>query len=115
MIGINAFTFSENKGRLLENTVFLELKRQGHEVYYHKENHECDFVIRQAHRITQAIQVCYALDDDNQQREIEGLRDALQTYDLREGCLLTFDQEDRLTINDKTIHIRPVWKWLLER
>ncbi|MCF8233134.1 MAG: ATP-binding protein [Bacteroidales bacterium] len=115
MIGINAFTFSENKGRLLENTVFLELKRQGHEVYYHKENHECDFVIRQGYHITQALQVCYALDDDNQQWEIEGLRDALQTYDLREGWLLTFNQEDRLTVDNKTIHIRPVWKWLLEK
>ena len=40
------FKFSEDKGRLLENLVFIELKRQNKEIYYHKNKVECDFVIK---------------------------------------------------------------------
>jgi predicted AAA+ superfamily ATPase len=48
-----SFMFSENTGPLLENIVFLELKRKFREVYYHedkKEYHEdkkeCDFLVK---------------------------------------------------------------------
>ena len=36
------FSFSENTGRILENIVLIQLLRKGAEVYYHKENKECD-------------------------------------------------------------------------
>jgi uncharacterized protein len=39
------FNFSENKGRILENIVYLELLRQGKEIFYHSGKKECDFVL----------------------------------------------------------------------
>ena len=42
-----SFQHSENQGRLLENLVFLELKRQSKTVYYHHHKGECDFVIKE--------------------------------------------------------------------
>lgn len=39
------FRFSPDEGRLLENLVYLELRKK-YEVYYHKENKECDFIIK---------------------------------------------------------------------
>lgn len=109
-----SFQHSENQGRWLENLVFLELKRQTKTVYYHHNNGECDFVIKEKNSITQAIQVCWSLYDANtKQREINGLVDAMTTYQLKEGLILTEDESDQLTIDDKIINIMPVWLWLL--
>ena len=53
------FNFSENKGRILENIVFLELLRRRKEVYYHSGRKECDFVVKEGLDIVEAIQVAY--------------------------------------------------------
>ena len=103
------FSFSENKGRILENLVFIELKRNEKEVYYFAEKGECDFLLRQGVKIVQAIQVCYDFNDKNKEREIGGLLEAMDKFKLKEGLILTYDQEDELKIK-----ILPVWKWLLE-
>jgi predicted AAA+ superfamily ATPase len=63
----------------------------------------------------EAIQVCYELNEDNQAREFDGLREAMQACRLSEGIMLTYDQEDETTINGKKIRILPAWKWLLEK
>ncbi len=115
IIGQNAFSFSENKGRILENTVFIQLRREDRDIYYHKGKYECDFLVKNGNTITQAIQVCYELNLDNKKREINGILEALETHQLKEGLLLTFDQEDLIKMEGKNIHIIPVWKWLLEK
>jgi predicted AAA+ superfamily ATPase len=110
-----SFQHSENQGRLLENLVFLELKRQNKTVYYHHSKSECDFVIKEKNSITQAIQVCWSLyDDHTKQREINGLLEAMSAYQLKEGFILTEDESDRLEVDDKIINIMPVWLWLLQ-
>jgi uncharacterized protein len=109
-----SFQHSENQGRMLENLVFIELKRQSKTVYYHHNKGECDFLVKEKNSITQAIQVCWSLYEDNtKQREINGLMDAMTAYQLQEGLILTEDESDRLTIEGKIIHIIPVWLWLL--
>ena len=108
-----SFQTSPNKGRLLENLVFIELKRARNEIYYHKNKHECDFVIKKGTRIVQAIQVCYELTEDNRQREYAGLLEAIKIHNLKEGLLLTLDEEDEIKIDNKKIIIKPAWKWIL--
>ncbi|OQA32168.1 MAG: Archaeal ATPase [archaeon ADurb.Bin336] len=112
LIKLNSFSVSSNSGQLLENLVFLELRKKQKEIYYHSEKKECDFVIKEGNRITQAIQVCYLLNDENKQREINGLLEAMDAYKLKEGLLLTNNQEDVLELNNKKIILKPVWKWL---
>lgn len=51
--------FTLNKGRNLENAVFMELKRKGKETYYYADRFECDFVVRNGTKVGEAIQVCY--------------------------------------------------------
>jgi uncharacterized protein len=114
IIFLNSFSFTENKGRLLENLVFIELKRKEKEIYYHKGKKECDFVIKEGLKINSAIQVCYNLEEENKERELEGLVEAMKTYNLKEGLILTFDDEDEIFIEKLKITIKPVWKWLLE-
>jgi len=110
------FSFSEEKGKLLENIIFLELRRRKFEIFYHSNHHECDFVIRQGNAIIQAIQVCYSFDaDETRLREMNGLREAMNDYNLAEGLILLSDAlEHTIEDNGKTIRILPVWKWLLQ-
>lgn len=108
------FRFSEDKGKLLENLVFLELKRKNPEVYYFSGKKECDFIIKEKTKITSAIQVGYTLNEENRGREIDGLLEALDKFNLKKGLVLTFDQEQEIKQNWATIIIKPVWKWLLE-
>ena len=111
-----AFNFSENAGKRLEKLVFIDLIRRGNEVYYHAKKKECDFIIKEGLKITQAIQVCLVLDNAvTKKREIDGLIEALKEYQLKEGLILTLDKEEDLIVENKKIIIRPVWKWLLEK
>ena len=110
-----AFNFSENKGSRLENLVFIELTRRGSDVYYHLGRKECDFVIKEGLKITKVIQVSTSLDNiQTRKREIEGVLDAMKSYNLKEGLILTYNQEEKIKENGKTIIVKPVWKWLLE-
>jgi len=108
------FRFSQDKGKLLENFVAIELKRRGKEIYYHKEKHECDFVIKERLKIVEAVQVCYDINEKNEKREFNGLLEAMKKFKLEKGLILTYDLDSELKIEGKQIIIKPVWKWLLE-
>ncbi|GHU62576.1 ATP-binding protein [Bacteroidia bacterium] len=108
------FSFSDNFGHLLENLIFIELKRRGKEIYYHNKGQECDFVIKEGKSITATIQVTYTMQNDKaRKREIDGLIDAMNAYNLQSGLIITDDMEEEFTENGKTIKIIPAWKWLL--
>ncbi len=112
------FHFSEDHGRLLENIVFIELKRRFQMIYYHAEKKECDFVIQQGVKIVAAIQVCHNLSNsDTKQREVDGLLEALVCYSLKKGIILTESEEKtEMVVRDKKkyqIDIVPLWKWLI--
>jgi len=107
------YHFSENKGRILENVVFLELLRRGKEVYYHSGKNECDFLVKEGLEITEAIQVVYQLDAGNYERETRGIKEAMQTYNIKRGLLITNNTEGAFNMNSKGIELIPIWKWLL--
>lgn len=110
------FHFSENSGRLLENAVFIELKRRECDIFYHHQKTECDFVVRTGTTITEAIQVCAQFEnDDTKKRELRGLLDAMEIYNLSKGIIITLDTEEELKHNGKTITFIPAWKWMLEK
>jgi len=113
MAKILGFRTSDDLGRMLENIVFLHLKRQNKEIYFHKEKHECDFVIKEGIQITEAIQVTHDL-TEKRNRGIDGILEALNKYKLKEGLILTSDQDEEIIENKKKIIIKPIWKWLLE-
>jgi predicted AAA+ superfamily ATPase len=110
-----SFMFSKNAGPLLENIVFLELKRRFQEIYYHEDKKECDFLVKQKEKIVQAIQVTVSITDPNtEKREVEGLKEAMERYDLKEGYIITKDTEKTINLEGRTIKIKPIITWLLE-
>jgi len=110
-----AFKTSDDKGRLLENLVFIELKRRKHNIFYYKtrNNREVDFLI--AEDSLRLLQVCYDLSDPyTREREIKALTEAMKELSLRESTLITYNSDhEYLKINGFTIQVLPVWKWLL--
>lgn len=110
----NAVTgsFNNDNGRKLENIVFWELRRLKKEIYYYNENgKECDFVICRNKTVEQVMQVCYELNSDNESREIAGLMDAMDFFKLKEGVILTFNQEDVISHNKKRIKVVPAFRY----
>ena len=116
LVKVNSASFSEDAGRILENLVFLNLmkKYRKEDIFYFQDKNECDFVIKEKTKISKAIQVCYELNEEDKEREINGLIEALEKFNLKAGMILTYNQEDEIKIKDKKIIIKPVWKWLLE-
>jgi uncharacterized protein len=107
------FRFSENKGRLLENAVFIELKRRGCELNYFSEKYECDFLVKENLHITEAIQVTYGLNAENFNREIGGLAEAIQSFDIPKGTLIVFDDNKYMIDLPAGVSVIPAYEWLL--
>ncbi len=111
--GLAKKTLSENLGRVLENIVYMQLRRMGQEVYYlQEEESECDFIATDE-QTTTAYQVTWQLSDENSEREIKGLIAASKYAEAERFAILTYEQEDKLKVSGLEIEVLPVWKWLL--
>ena len=113
-IGVLSKKITKDNGWLLENLVFNCLHKD-YEVFYYAGEKECDFLTVKNKEIKQAIQVCYEFNEDNKERELSGLKEAMAKFKLKEGLLLTNSQEEEIKLDAKKIIIKPVWKWLLEK
>jgi predicted AAA+ superfamily ATPase len=106
-------SFSENRGRILENLVAIELHRREEEVTYFKGRHECDFILSRERRPAEAIQVCWEFSNQNEKRELAGLTEAARTLGVEKLLILTFDQRDTVELAGAAARVLPVWEWLL--
>jgi hypothetical protein len=114
----NAFQTSENKGRLLENLVFLELIRRknkvGDNVFYYRSRNdrETDFVIREKFQITQLIQVCYDLSNKKtEKREIDAVTECAEELNCSNLLIITWDQEMTIQKGGRSVSVVPFYKW----
>lgn len=107
----NSLSLSHDNGRLFENSVYIQLRRKYKTLFYFREKGECDFIIQDKNTITQAIQVCYKLHSDNYKREVDGLLEAMNFFNLNEGLIITLDQQDVLKLDNKTISLVKADEW----
>lgn len=109
---------SEDNGKLLENAVFLYLRRNlriQEELHYYKGKKECDFVVAECDKVTRLIQVSYQMnDEETRKREVDGLLEAAQATGWRELIIVTMDMETEWQEQDMVIRVLPAWKWMLE-
>ncbi|MCL1943590.1 MAG: ATP-binding protein [Candidatus Azobacteroides sp.] len=105
-------SFKSDAGHKFENLIFLSLRRQYKEIYYYKNKGECDFLIMEKGIIHRAIQACYHLNPDNLQRELSGLYEAMQTFDLKNGFIITLDQKDHFEKDGMSVEVLPSFLFL---
>jgi len=116
IINTTSFRTSQDKGRILENAVYTELRRREKEIYYNKEGKECDFLIKEKGMISAVIQVTLSIEDEStKKRELAGLMYSMQKYKLSEGTIITIGEESRIIHDRNTILVQPLWKWLLSK
>ncbi len=84
-------SFSSDMGRMLENNVFLHLRRSYRETFYFRKNKECDFHVRERGGIKLCIQVTFELNNDNKEIKISGLLEAMEEVKMDEGLIVTYD------------------------
>lgn len=111
-----SFRFSENKGKILENFVFMELKRKYEGVYYgeDKDYREIDFVVVRNNKIDQLIQCAWDISNNlTKQREVGSLIKAMDKFNIKEGIVITYDFEGQEKIEDKIVNFIPAWKYFL--
>lgn len=114
LVGIIGFSFSGNEGSRLENAVYIELRRRGKELFYHNDGNECDFIVREGLRITEAYQVCVSMQEEKtRQRELEGIRSAMKAYSLSEGYIITREETEDVKVEEGIVHLVSFARWSL--
>ena len=111
---------AENRGRRLENIVFLQLRslreKLDYEIYYYRDqSHEVDFVLRHFGRVKQLVQVCYDISDEKtRKRELTALFEVGRKLGCRDLLLVTDHENGEHTHNGMTVRIADVTTWLLD-
>lgn len=110
---VSLLSMREDWGRLAENSVYIELRRRGKELYYFKNEKEVDFIVTELGKPVEAIQVAYSdlEDEKTKKREIDGLLDCLKTIGLTSGKIITSNYEDKIIIDGKKIECIPLYRW----
>ena len=111
---------SDDDGKKLENTVFLQLYRNRtpiDQIFYYQGKGECDFAVQRGIDIVQLIQVTWSMgDEETRKREIRGLLEASQATGCKKLLIVTYDDEENIaTADGEVISVVPAWKWLLGR
>jgi predicted AAA+ superfamily ATPase len=115
------FKFSEDKGRLIENLVGIDLLRRfgvvgKTKIFYWKDyqQNEVDFVLKEGLKVKQLVQVTYASSKDEiEKREVKALVKASDLLKCKDLLCITWDYEDEVKVKNKKIKFLPLWKWLL--
>jgi predicted AAA+ superfamily ATPase len=114
---ISAFSWraGQDKGKLLENLVAMELRKQGAELLFIKGAQECDFVVQQPNGDCLPIQVCYELGDAvTRAREIAGLVAACRFCGVQQGLIVTRDEAAEWQEDGIAITVLPTWQYLIK-
>ncbi len=111
----NSLSTSENLGRRLENLIFLHLRRRYKHIFYYKNIGECDFITLEKNSLKEAVQVCLTINEDNFNREYNGLTEAMQNLGIRNGSLVTLNQHDIFEEKGMTIRMIPAFDFLSGR
>jgi predicted AAA+ superfamily ATPase len=124
LVNTISFKTTEGHGKLMENLVAIELLRKKNywyndlEFFYWKDHqqNEVDFVLKEGLQIKQLIQVTYISSKrEIDRREIKALVKASDELKCKNLIVITWNYEDKLNINNKTIKYIPLWKWLLNK
>ena len=108
---------SDDDGKRLENTVYLELvrrKEHNEELSYFSGAGECDFVVSEGEAVKRLIQVCWDMSDtETRKREFAGLLEAAKVTGCGDLTIVTRDEEGEEVHEGLAVRIVPVCRFLL--
>lgn len=103
-----------DQGHMLETAVYWELRRRGFTCAWvqTRGGREVDFLATSPRRERTLIQVCTDLTSSRtQDREMEGLMEAMDELHVAEGLVITVEHEESFDIGEGRIKIIPAWRW----
>ncbi len=108
------FSFSPNTGRLLENLVYLALRRRTRDIYYVAApgGWEVDFYLPEGRQL---VQVAQSLDQpETREREVRALLAAMRSLGVDHGLILTDANAAPVMDGGLIIEVRALAEWLLK-
>lgn len=111
---LNLLTFN-NDTLLLENLVAIELFRRygiDQNVFFYNHNVEIDFYVPDEGL---AIQVSYDISKSTEtfERETKAFVSFAKFINVRRCVIITYANEDKITVDGLEIFVIPYWKWAL--
>jgi predicted AAA+ superfamily ATPase len=109
--GILGLFLIDQPTKLLENQIYIELRRRGEHPYFLKRKTEVDFYIPEKGML---IQVSYSIKNpETLEREVIGLRSAMKAFGITNSWIITYDETKELEVQEGIINVVPAWQWLL--
>ena len=105
-----------NSGHLLENLVFIAIRRITDRIYYYKTKggKEVDFLIQKSDNSRNLLQVAESISDPKTRaREIDALNEAMDEMKLTSSLLITRNEMERVVVPSGTIEVIPIWQFLI--
>ncbi len=105
------------RGWLLENLVFMELRRGFNRIEYYntRSGGEVDFFVTDREtKVRRLVQVAWTLggaEGATRRREVTALKAAMEETGIADGTIVTWDDEEE---EAEGLRVVPVWKWALE-
>jgi hypothetical protein len=110
--GILGLFLTDQATKLLENQIYIELRRRGERPFFLKRKTEVDFYIPEKGML---IQVSYSINNpETAEREVKGLRAAMKEFNITTSWIITYDETKEIEVQEGLIKVVPAWQWLLE-
>ena len=110
--GILGLFLTDQPTKLLENQIYIELRRRGERPFFLKRKTEVDFYIPEKGML---IQVSYSINNpETAEREVKGLRTAMKEFGITNSWIITYDETKEIEVEEGLINVVPAWHWLLE-
>lgn len=114
LLSAQSWAIGKDKGKLLENLIAVELRRQDQQLQFADSGKECDFIFTSRNNTLTPIQVSYDLSKpDTKKREVAGLISGAHQVKASRGTIITHDSEETLNQDGIEISITPAWRYLL--
>jgi len=110
--GILGLFLTDQLTKLLENQIFIELRRRGERPFFLKRKTEVDFYIPEKGML---IQVSISINiPETAEREVRGLRAAMKEFGITSSWIITYDETKEIEVQEGIINVVPAWQWLLD-
>lgn len=110
--GILMLFLNDQDTKLLENQIYIELRRRGFTPYFLKSKLEVDFYVPEENLL---IQVSYTISDpETRKREIKALESAMKSLEISESLIITIDEREIIETTSGKIKVIPAFEWLMK-